>query len=164
MCTVITLYIDFFFTLTFLQLLFLLRSNLLNVWISMWNFLITLPNLYNHHQIVHSIVCFCSWNQIIITPVDGFPPLISSVDFALQLIPPRDPYRRSSLYSYGWKPTPQTTPPVRYSIRPWYILMLFSGHLTSQCRRARGWRKTVNHGAVERAGAITDYHTDFRWG
>lgn len=164
MCTVISLYIDFFvfdfFTITLFTAFKLYESQCETV----YGVLILLPNLYIHHQIVHSIVCFCSWNQIIITPVDGFPPLISSVDFALQLIPPRDPYRRSSLYSYGWKPTPQTTPPVRYSIRPWYILMLFSGHLTSQYRRARGWRKTVNHGAVERAGAITDYHTDFRWG
>lgn len=83
---------------------------------------------------------------------------------AVSLMPPLDPSRPWSLYSCGWKPTPQTTPPVRYSIRPWYILMLFSGHLTSLCRRAKDWRKTVNHGVEERAGAITDRHMDFRWG
>lgn len=123
--------------------------------------------LFYYHQIFHSTLILGSlqmksslaWRWLSTSLL--FCRLCTS---AVSLMPPLDPSRPWSLYSCGWKPTPQTTPPVRYSIRPWYILMLFSGHLTSLCRRAKGWRKTVNHRVVERAGAITDRHMDFRWG
>lgn len=90
--------------------------------------------LFYYHPIFHSTLIFWSL-QIKSSLAQGC--LSTSVGFALQLWCWCHPltHQLSSIYSCGWKPTPQTTPPVWYSIRSWYILMLFSGHLTSLCRR-----------------------------
>lgn len=82
---------------------------------------------------------------------------------AVELMLPLDPHWLSSLYSCGWKPTPQTTPPTVLHQTLVHINVIF-GSFNFAVQEGWGWRKTVNHGAVERASAITDYHMDFRWG